>query len=68
MSRTESASSQPPSIHWIGQNRQVLMSADGAAVATEQLLEQVWDEHADPFSNAVAVTVLRLRRNSESRR
>jgi DNA-binding response OmpR family regulator len=41
---------------------EVLMSADGAAVTAEQLLEQVWDEHADSFSNAVAVTVLRLRR------
>jgi DNA-binding response OmpR family regulator len=39
-----------------------LVSADGAAVTAEQLLEQVWDEHADPFTNAVAVTVLRLRR------
>ena len=28
----------------------------------EDLLEQVWDEHADPFTNTVAVTVLRLRR------
>jgi DNA-binding response OmpR family regulator len=41
---------------------EVLVSADGAAVTAEQLLEQVWDEHADPFTNAVAVTVLRLRR------
>jgi DNA-binding response OmpR family regulator len=41
---------------------EVLMSADGAAVTAEQLLEQVWDEHADAFSNAVAVTILRLRR------
>jgi len=41
---------------------EVLMSADGAAVTAEQLLEQVWDENADPFTNAVAVTVLRLRR------
>jgi DNA-binding response OmpR family regulator len=31
-------------------------------VTAEQLLEQVWDEHADPFTNVVAVTVLRLRR------
>jgi DNA-binding response OmpR family regulator len=38
------------------------VSADGAAVTAEQLLEQVWDEYADPFSNTVAVTVLRLRR------
>jgi DNA-binding response OmpR family regulator len=41
---------------------EVLVSADGAAVTAEQLLEQVWDEHADQFTNAVAVTVLRLRR------
>ncbi|HXW88653.1 MAG TPA: winged helix-turn-helix domain-containing protein [Streptosporangiaceae bacterium] len=26
------------------------------------MLEQVWNEHADPFSNAVAVTIGRLRR------
>jgi DNA-binding response OmpR family regulator len=41
---------------------EVLVEADGAAVSAEQLLEQVWDEHADPFTNTVAVTVLRLRR------
>ncbi len=41
---------------------EVLVSADGAVVTAEQLLEQVWDEHADPFTNAVAVTILRLRR------
>jgi DNA-binding response OmpR family regulator len=41
---------------------EVLVSADGGVVSSEQLLEQVWDEHADPFTNTVAVTVLRLRR------
>ena len=41
---------------------EVLMSAGGAVVSAEQLLEQVWDEFADPFTNAVAVTVMRLRR------
>ena len=41
---------------------EVLVSAEGAAVTAEQLLEQVWDEYADPFTNAVAVTVGRLRR------
>jgi DNA-binding response OmpR family regulator len=41
---------------------EVLVSADGAVVTAEQLLERVWDEHADPFTNVVAVTVLRLRR------
>ena len=41
---------------------EVLITADGGVVSSEQLLEQVWDEHADPFTNTVAVTVLRLRR------
>jgi DNA-binding response OmpR family regulator len=26
------------------------------------MLERVWDEHADPFSNVVSVTISRLRR------
>ena len=39
-----------------------LAGADGAAVSAEQLLEHVWDEHADAFSNTVAVTIARLRR------
>jgi DNA-binding response OmpR family regulator len=39
-----------------------LADADGAAVSAEELLEHVWDAHADPFSNTVAVTVGRLRR------
>jgi DNA-binding response OmpR family regulator len=39
-----------------------LASADGAAVSAEELLEHVWDAHADPFSNTVAVTISRLRR------
>lgn len=39
-----------------------LIGADGAAVSAEDLLEHVWDAHADPFSNTVAVTVGRLRR------
>jgi DNA-binding response OmpR family regulator len=39
-----------------------LAGADGAVVSAEELLEHVWDAHADPFSNTVAVTVGRLRR------
>jgi DNA-binding response OmpR family regulator len=39
-----------------------LAAADGAPVSAEELLEHVWDAHADPFSNTVAVTVGRLRR------
>jgi DNA-binding response OmpR family regulator len=40
----------------------VLMEADGAVVSPEELLERVWDEHADPFTNTVRVTVMTLRR------
>jgi DNA-binding response OmpR family regulator len=39
-----------------------LAGADGAVVSAEELLEHVWDAHADPFSNTVAVTIRRLRR------
>jgi DNA-binding response OmpR family regulator len=39
-----------------------LTAADGGVVSAEDLLERVWDEHADPFSNTVSVTVSRLRR------
>jgi len=39
-----------------------LVDADGGPVSAEYLLEHVWDAHADPFSNTVAVTIARLRR------
>jgi DNA-binding response OmpR family regulator len=41
---------------------ETLMAADGALVSAEELLEHVWDAHADPFSNIVSVTMTRLRR------
>jgi len=41
---------------------EMLLAADGAVVSAEELLEHVWDAHADPFSDTVAVTVGRLRR------
>jgi DNA-binding response OmpR family regulator len=41
---------------------ELLLAADGAVVSAEHLLERAWDEHADPFSNAVKVTISRLRR------
>jgi DNA-binding response OmpR family regulator len=31
-------------------------------VSSEALLERVWDEHVDPFTNTVRVTVMNLRR------
>ncbi|GAA4148623.1 hypothetical protein GCM10022416_43050 [Actinomadura keratinilytica] len=39
-----------------------LLRADGAVVSAEVLLEKVWDEHADPFTGAVRLTILKLRR------
>ncbi|MFI6798468.1 response regulator transcription factor [Streptosporangium canum] len=39
-----------------------LLRADGAVVSSEQLLEKAWDEHADPFTGAVRLAVLKLRR------
>jgi DNA-binding response OmpR family regulator len=41
---------------------EVLMSACGRVVSAEELLERVWDAHADPFTNTVRVTLANLRR------
>jgi DNA-binding response OmpR family regulator len=41
---------------------EALMRAAPAFLSAENLLEQVWDEHADPFTNAVFLTISRLRR------
>jgi len=41
---------------------QLLLAAEGRVVPTEELLERVWDEMADPFTTAVKVTISRLRR------
>jgi DNA-binding response OmpR family regulator len=41
---------------------EVLMRADGNVVSAEELLEKAWDENADPFTNAVRVAVMSLRR------
>jgi DNA-binding response OmpR family regulator len=41
---------------------EALLRAAPAFLRAEDLLEQVWDEHADPFTNTVAVTLGRLRR------
>ncbi|HXA62885.1 MAG TPA: response regulator transcription factor [Streptosporangiaceae bacterium] len=40
---------------------EVLLAAHGAVLSSEQLLARVWDEHADPFSQAVKTTMSRLR-------
>jgi DNA-binding response OmpR family regulator len=39
-----------------------LMRAQGAVVSAEELLDRAWDEHIDPFTNVVRVTVMKLRR------
>src|SRR6202161_1555280 len=41
---------------------EALMAASGATVSAEQLLERVWDEHTDPFTNVVRLTIMTLRR------
>jgi DNA-binding response OmpR family regulator len=41
---------------------EVLLAAGGAVVSAEDLLERVWDEHTDPFTNTVRVTIMNLRR------
>ena len=41
---------------------EALMAAEGATVSAEQLLERVWDEQADPFTNVVRMTIMTLRR------
>lgn len=41
---------------------EILMRADGTVVSTEELLERVWDERVDPFTNTVRMTIMRLRR------
>jgi DNA-binding response OmpR family regulator len=41
---------------------EVLMTANGAVVGPDELLEKVWDEGIDPFTNTVRMTVMTLRR------
>ncbi|MFC4564207.1 response regulator transcription factor [Nocardiopsis mangrovi] len=41
---------------------ELLLRADGAVLSAEHLLEKAWDAHADPFTNAVRITVSTLRR------
>ena len=41
---------------------EALMAAGGAVMSNDELVSAVWDENADPFTNSVRMTVLRLRR------
>ena len=40
---------------------ELLVASEGRSVSAEELLERVWDELADPFTSAVAITISRLR-------
>ena len=40
---------------------EVLVAAEGGVVSAEELLARAWDENADPFTNAVRITVSGLR-------
>ena len=40
---------------------ELLLAAQGRVVSAEELLERVWDERADPFTQAVKITMSRLR-------
>jgi two-component system response regulator VanR len=41
---------------------EVLVDAAGGVISAEELLERAWDENADPFTNAVRITVSALRK------
>jgi two-component system response regulator VanR len=41
---------------------EVLVAAEGGVVSAEELLRRAWDENADPFTNAVRITVSALRK------
>ncbi len=41
---------------------EILLKAEGRVVSTEELLEKVWDEHTDPFTNTVRTTIRNIRR------
>jgi two-component system response regulator VanR len=41
---------------------EVLVAAEGGVISAEELLERAWDENANPFTNAVRITVSALRK------
>ena len=41
---------------------EVLLAAEGGVVSAEELLQRAWDENADPFTNAVRITLSALRK------
>jgi two-component system response regulator VanR len=41
---------------------EVLVAAEGGVVSPEELLRRAWDENANPFTNAVRITISALRK------
>jgi DNA-binding response OmpR family regulator len=41
---------------------EALMSRGGATLSAEELLDRVWDENIDPFTNVLRITMMTLRR------
>ena len=39
-----------------------VLVAEGGVISAEELLARAWDENADPFTNAVRITVSALRK------
>src|ERR1700761_7665989 len=41
---------------------EVLINAEGGVISAEELLQRAWDDHANPFTNAVRITISALRK------
>ncbi len=41
---------------------ETLLAVNGDTVSSEELIERVWDENIDPFTNVVRMTIMTLRR------
>lgn len=41
---------------------EILVAANGGVISAEELLAKAWDENADPFTNAVRITISALRK------
>jgi hypothetical protein len=60
--RSRRAARIPPELRRFRDGCAALLQASPAALSAERLLEQARDENANPFTNAVRVTIARLRR------
>ncbi len=41
---------------------EAIVAANGRVVSAEELLERIWNEETDPFTNVIRVTIMNLRR------